>query len=158
MTTKPKKEPKKMGRPTQYTLELAEEICSAIASSDVGLVHLVEANPHWPHRVTIFEWRRVHPEFGNMYALAKKEQTDVVVEYMHELMSEPHKIFDSETGTTKIDVPMLRLKIDTLKWHVAKLKPNKYGDYKQQDSINPEVDEDIKKRYRDMDEKNKKAF
>jgi len=156
MTKKLTKEPKKMGRPTTYTKELGEEICNAIATSELGLAHLVDLHPHWPHRATIFTWRRTHQDFGDMYTRAKEDQTEVVVEYMQELMNEPHKWEDPETGLTRIDVPMLRLKMDSMKWHAAKLKPKKFGEPKVQEPTNNEVDEDCKKRYREMDERNKK--
>lgn len=118
----------KMGRPSTYTPELGQEIANAIASSELGLIHIVNQNPHWPDRATIFKWRTLHKDFGDMYARAKEEQMDVVVEYMQELMSEPHKFEDPTTGREIIDVPMLRLKMDTMKWHASKLKRKKYGD------------------------------
>jgi len=123
----------KGGRPTKYTTLLGEEICSAIASSELGLIHLVQQNPHWPDRATIFTWRRVNDEFRDLYTKAKEDQCEVVVEYMQEVMNEPHKWVD-ENGNNRTDVPMLRLKMDTMKWHAAKLKPKKFGDYKQDDS------------------------
>ena len=148
----------KGGRPTKYTKELGEEICSAIASSELGLVHLVDSNPHWPERSTIFLWRRKHKEFSDNYTRAKEEQVEVSVEYMQEIMNEPHKYQDLETGITKLDHNMLRLKMDAIKWQAAKLKPKKYGDTKLQESINNELDEDCKKRYQEMDERNRKNF
>ncbi len=158
MTKKITREPKKTGRPTKYTKQLGEEIAATIASSELGLIHLVNQNPHWPERSTIFLWRRTHPEFSDMYTKAKEDQTEVVVEYMQEVMSEPHKWVDEETGLTKVDVPMLRLKMDTMKWHAAKLKPKKFGEPKTQEPLNNEVDEDCKKRYKEMDERNKKDY
>lgn len=149
---------KQSGRPTKYTKELGEEIANAIACSELGLIHLVNANPHWPDRATIFTWRRTNPEFGDLYTRAKEDQTEVVVEYMQELMDEPHKWVDEETGATKIDVPMLRLKMDTMKWHAAKLKPKKFGDSKEQDLPNHGLDEDCKKRYAGMDKAKRKEF
>lgn len=148
---------KQSGRPTKYTKALGEEIANAIACSELGLIHLVNANPHWPDRATIFTWRRTNPEFGDMYTRAKEDQTEVCVEYMQEVMSEPHKWEDPETGVVKIDVPMLRLKMDTMKWHAAKLKPKKFGDAKEQDLPSIEVDEDCKKRYDNM-KQNRKEY
>jgi hypothetical protein len=145
----------KGGRPTKYTIELGDEICEAIASSELGLCHLVDRNPHWPDRATIFTWRRVHEEFRHKYTKAKEDQTEVVVEYMQELMNEPHRYID-EKGEMRVDVPMLRLKTDTWKWHAGKLKPKKFGDNKEQQTNNPVIHEDVMKRRRELDEKNKK--
>ena len=149
---------KKSGRPTKYTLELGKEIAKAVASSELGLIHLVNANPHWPHRATIFEWRLKFPEFADIYSRAKEEQTEVVVEYMQELINEPHKLEDEETGLTKIDVPLLNLKLNHMKWHAGKLKPKKFGESKTMEIINNDIDEDCKKRARELDEKHRKKF
>lgn len=127
----------KRGRPSTYNDQLGEEICAAISSSEEGLKHLCDKNPHWPHRATIFTWRRINEKFRNMYAKAKEEQCEVVVEYMQELMAEPHKYID-EHGNEKVDVPMLRLKMDSMKWHAAKLKPRKYGDAKTIEDLTQE--------------------
>lgn len=152
------KETKKTGRgrPTKYTPELGDEICEVISSSELGLLHLCNARPHWPDRATIFIWRRKHEDFRNKYTKAKEEQTEVCVEYMQEIMNEPHRYTDPETGRIIVDVPMLRVKIDTIKWQASKLKPKKFGDLKVQETTNSEIDEDLKKRMKEMDEKNRK--
>ncbi len=152
------KEPKKMGRPTAYTPELAEEICEVIASSELGLLHLCNARPHWPDRATIFTWRRKYADFRDKYTLAKEDQTEVCVEYMQEVMNEPHKYVDEETGYTKIDVPMLRLKMDTMKWQAGKLKPKKFGEKVETITSENDLLEDSLKRKNDLDEQNKKEF
>lgn len=154
-----KKDPadkKKMGRPTLYTPELADEICDATASSELGLIHLCAANPHWPDRATIFIWRRKHPDFNDKYTRAKEDQMEVCVEHLQEIMNEPHKYIDEESGLQKIDHNMIRLKMDAIKWQAGKLKPKKFGEAKVVEPNNSDVDEDCKKRYREMDEKNKK--
>lgn len=153
-------EKNKGGRPTKYTKELAEEICAAIASSELGLIHIVAQYPHWPDRTTIFSWIRGNEEFRHMYARAKEDQCEVVVEYMQEVMNESHKWID-ENGNQRTDVPMLRLKMDTMKWHASKLKPKKFGDHKQEDSqekVNASVHEEAMKRKQELDDKNRKEF
>ena len=141
---------KPIGRPTKYTKEIGQQICDAVASSELGLIHLVNANPHWPDRATIYMWRRKHPEFRDNYTQAKEDQTEVCVEYMQEMMNEPHKYVDEETGYTRLDVPMLRLKMDAIKWQASKLKPKKYA--------SNVLHEDVLKRKDELDERNKKEF
>jgi hypothetical protein len=144
------------GRPSSYTPEMGQEIADAIASSELGLIHLVNANPHWPDRATIFTWTRKQPHFHDLYYKAKEEQTETIVEYMQEVMAEPHKIVDEVTGKIKTDVPMLRLKMDTMKWHVAKLKPKKFGEMKTEEVANSDLHEDTMKRKAELDERNRK--
>jgi hypothetical protein len=146
------------GRPTKYTDELADEICDVVSASELGLLHLVNLNPHWPDRSNIFKWRLRHPYFRDRYLKAKQDQADVVVEYMHELMNEPHVYFNPETGQNKVDSPLLKLKLDHFKWHAAKLKPKEYGDTKQLETVNTDISDDCKKRYQDLDERNKKEY
>lgn len=146
------------GRPTKYTPELADEICAAIASSELGLVHLVKQNPHWPERANIFIWRRKYPEFRDKYTRAKIDQVEVSVEYMQELMNEPHKYFDEELGREVVDVSMMRLKMDAIKWQASKLMPKKYGDQKDLNTQNDDLNEDCKKRYEEMDKQHRKEY
>lgn len=156
-----KKDPKdfkKLGRPTLYSPQLADEICDAIASSELGLCHLVDQNPHWPERQVIFIWRRKYPDFNDKYAKAKEDQTEVCVEHMQEIMNEPHKYIDAETGYQKIDTGMLRLKMDAIRWQAGKLKPKKFGDAKEQVPVHTEIDEDNKRRMKEMDERNRKPY
>lgn len=115
------------GRPTKYTPELADEICSAIESSEKGLQHLCNENPHWPERANIFIWLRKYPEFQFKYTQAKESQVEVNVDYIQEMANEPHHYID-DIGNERVDVSLLRVKIDALKWKAAKLKPKKYGD------------------------------
>lgn len=149
---------KKSGRPTMYTSELANEICDAIASSELGLCHLVDQNPHWPERQVIFIWRRKHPEFDDKYTKAKEDQVEVSVEHMQEIMNEPHKYIDMQTGHMKVDTGMLRLKMDAIRWQAGKLKPKKFGESKEQELPNTAVADDCKKRYSEMDKINRKEF
>lgn len=148
----------KAGRPTTYDFKLAKEICDATASSELGLFHLCEQNPHWPARSTIYLWLRTHKEFSEIYTKAKEDQTEVSVGYMQEMMNESHKYEDRETGQIRCDVPMMRLKMDAIKWQAAKLKPRKYGDFKQEELSNTDIHEDSMKRKQEMDEKYKKEF
>lgn len=149
---------KKIGRPTKYTPELADEICDVIATSELGLMHLCNARSHWPDRANIFLWLRKYPEFRDKYTKAKEDQVEVSVEYMQELMNEPHKWIDEETGVQKLDHNMMRMKMDAIKWQASKLKPKKFGDAKEQETSNTDIDEDCKKRIKEMDERNRKEF
>jgi hypothetical protein len=146
----------KKGRPTIYSPELADEICTAIASSEKGLAHLCQYNSHWPARQHIFLWLRQYPDFYDKYHKAKESQAEVLVDAMQTMVDESHKT-KNEDGSIKIDVPLLKLKVDTMKWHASKLLPKKFGEAKSQELPNNELDDDVKKRYAEMDEKNRKA-
>ena len=149
---------KRAGRPSLYTEELAEEICNAIASSKDGLEHLCAANPHWPERANIFIWMRKYPGFRDKYVNAKEQQAEVQVDYMLELANEPHKYVDADTGSTRVDVPMLRVKMDAIKWQASKLAPKRFADKVEPMVTNPELLQDSLERKNKLDEKNKKEY
>lgn len=123
----------KVGRPSKYTPELAEDICQTVASSSDGLRILCAQNPHWPERSNIFIWMRKHPEFRLLYTSAKREQSEVMVDYLQELLAEDHHYMD-DNGNERLDVGMLRLKVDAIKWQAGKLNPHVYGDTRKDDS------------------------
>jgi len=149
---------KKNGRPTLYTEELADEICNAIASCHLGLDHLCRENSHWPDRSIIFIWMRKHPGFYDKYIKAKEHQAEAQVDYMLTLANEPHKYIDGETGQERTDVPMLRVKMDAIKWQASKLAIKRYGDKTETVVTNPELLQDSLDRKNKLDEKNKKDY
>lgn len=133
------------GRPTDYNDIIADEICDAIASSEKGLQHLCAQNPHWPTRQQIFVWLRKHAEFADKYTKAKSNQVEVSIDYMQELVNEPHHYID-DNHNERVDVGMLRTKIDAIKWQASKLAPKKYADKVIQEVTQTNTLEDINKR------------
>lgn len=123
---------KKVGRPTDCTLELAHEICDEIASSTKGIKVLCRENSHWPNADTIYTWRNRHPEFSDMYARAKQHQVEVLVDSILEIADNTSNDYNV-TDEGKIipnheHINRCRLRIDTIKWLAAKLAPRIYGD------------------------------
>lgn len=115
------------GRPTLYCIELAKEICECIASNALGIRDLCEMNPHFPSPAVLFVWLRKYPEFQELYAQAKRDQAEVSVDKLKEWTNEDH-IYIDENGKRRVDVPLLRVKIDTVKWEASKLIPRVYGE------------------------------
>lgn len=104
-----------MARPTDYTKELADEICADLA---MGMsLRTVCSKESRPCVATIYNWFRTYPQFLEQYARAKEEAADAMVEDMLD-------IADDEAQ----DVQRSRLRIDTRKWIASKLKAKKYGE------------------------------
>jgi len=119
------------GRPSMYTSSLGKEICDTIATSSQSLQTLCEKHSHWPSYNAIYEWLRDNREgFGELYARAKEDQADHLAESILRIIDKPETFYD-ENGNERNDVAMMRLKVDSLKWHAMKLKPKKYGDRQQ---------------------------
>lgn len=77
---------------------------------------------------SFYEWIEEDADKVKQYARALDERTELKFESIEmDYMEEPQR--DPETG--KIDsawVALQRLKIDSKKWELGKLKPKKYGD------------------------------
>lgn len=108
----------KVGRPSDYTKELADRICDLL--SDGLSLRKVCSLDELPDKSTVFSWLRTHKEFADQYARAKQEGTDAWAEELHEIVDEVEE--DKEA------INKARLRVDTRKWLMAKMKPKKYGD------------------------------
>ena len=120
---------KPTGRPSSYTFEVSEQICEQMAGGK-GL-RAICAQEGMPHRGTVLKWLNDRPDFASRYAQAREALMDW---YAEEIL----KIAFDDSGDLIIDgdrvmsghhvVARARLKIDTVRWIMAKLHPGKYGD------------------------------
>lgn len=104
------------GRPSSYTQELADKICEELALGKS--LRTVCAGEDMPSMQTVFSWFRTKPEFLEQYARAKQESSDYMAE----------ELIDISDTENMEDVQRARLRIDTRKWLMAKMKPKRYGD------------------------------
>lgn len=137
MTSKPepKKEKKKMGRPTIFTQKLADHICHLIATHSFGLKKLCATYPELPNPDTIRMWCREKPDFSGQYAQAKRDQADLMAEEILCIADDGSNDWmettDDEGGLGwKVNgehIARSRLRIDSRKWLASKLAPKIYG-------------------------------
>ena len=130
-----KAETPKIGRPTTYTQELADEICAQLAEGkSMRTVCLADGMPAMS---TVFKWLREHPLFSEQYTKAKAEAADAMVEEMTDIADDGRndwmEVHDKDGNAIgwKVNgehVQRSRLRVETRKWIAAKLKPKKYGD------------------------------
>lgn len=135
------------GRPTAYTLELSDLICSRL--SDGESMRSVCLDEDMPAKTTLFRWLREKPEFRNQYDIAKEESAESLADEMvfiadHEVsqpvMDEGLPVMVDGKPLMKVDqiaVAHAKLRIDTRKWAASKLKPKKYGDKITQEHSGP---------------------
>jgi len=164
-----KKDPKdlkKVGRPTKYTPEMVRLICERVATHDCGLNTLCQMYADMPSKVNINIWRRTYPEFRTLYAQAKCEQIEFLIEDILEIADDgtndwmEYKDKQNDCIGWRINgehIQRSRVRIDTRKWLAAKLAPKIYGDALTQENHNL-IHEDVVKRKHELDEKNKKEF
>jgi len=112
-----------MGRKTIYTPELAEQVLAELrlhgnttkAAAAVGV-----------DRATVTRWCELIPEFEPLYARAKAEGIDAMVEDTISISDEPPPC----TARGNIDtgaVAHAKLRIETRRWFAERLASRKYG-------------------------------
>ena len=126
------------GRPTDYTEDLADLICERLAIGES--MRSIARDEDMPAMSTLFQWLRVHPSFTEQYERAKVESADAMSEDCIDIADnidgqtvmvdgvplvvegEMVKVVDS------VSVQHAKLKVDTRKWLMSKMKPKKYGE------------------------------
>jgi hypothetical protein len=109
MATKPKKK----GRPTTFTQQLADKICERMANGET--LRAVCRHIDLPVS-TVIEWTVNNKAFSEQYAQARQKQAD---SYADMILDEAFNSHDAQIG---------RLRVDALKWVASKLAPKRYGD------------------------------
>jgi len=104
------------GRPSTYDPAVAEAICDLVATSDVGLHHVLAARDDLPGESTIYKWLRHAPEFAEQYAHARERQG---------LRQGDMAVQEALLAT---DPALGRLRYDARRWQASKLAARQYGD------------------------------
>jgi transposase len=125
---------KKMGRPTKYNEKVVVKI----------LAHLAQGKSL--HRTskavdisleTIFEWLHKYPDFAERYARAKQESADMMAEEVMDIADDGRNDYMEDDymkgrspgwSVNGENIQRSKLRVDTRKWLMAKMKPKKYGD------------------------------
>jgi len=128
-----------LGRPSDYTPELAAAICSRIADGE-SLRTICSADG-MPDKSTVFRWLASNEDFRDQYARAREAQADFYAEEIIEISddgtndwmerrSESEKGAGVNTGwvLNGEHVQRSRLRVDARKWYASKVAPKKYGD------------------------------
>ena len=114
---------RKLGRPTDYTKDMADKICEKISG---GLsLRAICAEAGMPARGTIYRWLIENADFQDQYTRAREKQADYFAEEIIE-------IADSAVAESAA-VSKSKLQIDARKWAASKIAPKKYGDKQEID-------------------------
>jgi hypothetical protein len=158
----PKPEPKKMGRPSAFSEDLAAEICERIALGET-LTSIV-AEPHMPDPATVWRWQRADDEFRKRIAHAREEQTRVWADQIIDLSDdstndwttrtrangEPERVLDRE------HIERVKVRISSRQWLMARINRADYGDKSQIDvthGLQTTDDAELAAKIRDLGEK-----
>jgi hypothetical protein len=105
-----------MGRPTNYTEELAAQVCNRL--SDGEPLTKICSDAGMPTRATVCNWRHAHPDFFAKYARAREDAADIWAE----------RALQAALDADPVTAVANRLKFDGLRWYAGKLGPRQYGD------------------------------
>lgn len=103
-----------MGRPSDFTPEIANAICERLADGES--LRQICRDDDMPDRSTVRRWLSANEAFRAQYAHAREEQGDA---YAEKAVEEAMTAEDAAKG---------RLRMDALKWAASKLAPKRYGD------------------------------
>jgi hypothetical protein len=106
-----------MGRPSDYTPELAAEICDRLAGGE-PLQAICSSSDAMPDPKTVRRWRDAHPEFRLSYARAREDAGDAWAE----------RALAAAMKADPVTAAAARVKFDALRWYASKLAPKVYGD------------------------------
>ena len=138
----PEKPTKGKGRPSSYTKEIGAKICALIAEGE-SLRH-IEAHEGMPPKSTIMNWCLQHSDFLEQYTRAKEMQAEAFNEELIDIADDARNDWiekeNQKTGSTFIAlneeaISRARLRIETRKWLMGKMKPKKYGDKVTQEMV-----------------------
>ena len=127
------------GRPTKYNDDLADRICTEIATHAEGLESICARNADFPDPAQVYLWRIRHKEFHEKYARAREQQAQLLADQIFTIAdtTEPGEIItikpDGEERKIADMIEHRRLRIDARKFLAMKLLPRIYGDKVQQE-------------------------
>jgi hypothetical protein len=132
-----------MARSSEYTPEIAAEICSRLAQGN-SLRTICEADD-MPAASTVFLWLGQQKDFSEQYARAREQQAEALAEEILEIADDAHndwmerKHGDSVSWVENGEaIQRSKLRVDSRKWLMSKMAPKKYGDKITQENTGPD--------------------
>jgi hypothetical protein len=120
-----------MGRPSDYTAELAATICSRLAAGET--LRAVCRDEDMPPESTVRGWALEDRDgFSAHYAKAREigymAMADEALEIADDGKNDTYKTEDGAEATNHDVIARSRLRVDTRKWLLSKALPKVFGD------------------------------
>ena len=124
--------PKKTGRPSKYTPELAAEICERLSNGE-PLRQICRSDDRFPVWQKIYEWMERDAALSGAIARAREVGQDAIAEEIYALVEkEPERILSEGGGRVDAGyVQWVRVQADIKLKLLAKWNPKRYGDWVQ---------------------------
>lgn len=118
----------KIGRPTKYTEELIDEICTRVSNgTPLREICREEDKPTWS---TFYDWLRKDKELSARFAQARELGTDAIAEDTMAIIDEkPERVEDERSS--RVDAGYVQWQKNRVELRLkllAKWNPRKYGD------------------------------
>ncbi|ATI84294.1 DNA packaging protein [Salmonella enterica subsp. enterica] len=151
---------KKIGRPSDYTEELAEIICLRLAEGES--LRSVCRDDGMPSKQAVLRWLARNESFRAQYVRAKEEGAEAIAEELFDIADDGTNDWmekldkDGEAIGYQLNgehVQRSKLRIDTRKWYLSKIMPKKYGDHIQHEqkiTITDLSDEELDRRLMEL--------
>lgn len=118
------------GRPSDYSQELADLICEALAEGH-SLRKICQSDD-FPNKGTVFRWLATNKAFSDQYARAREAQADCLFDDILAIADDgANDSYTDDEGRTRTDFDVIarsKLRVDARKWMAGKLRPKVYGD------------------------------
>lgn len=121
------------GRVTEFKQDTADKICMLLAQG-MSMKRVCEEDG-MPVMSTVFKWLREQQAFSERYAQAKQESADAMAEDVLDIADNATNDWMERQGddtpgyqVNGENIQRSKLRVETRKWLMAKMKPKKYGD------------------------------
>jgi hypothetical protein len=122
-------------RYTAYTQDIADLICERLAGGE-SLRAICRGDEKFPSRQTVIHWKNTREDFREQYRVAREDQAELYADEILDIADDATNDFVErirQDGSTEIvvdydHIARSRLRVDTRKWMLSKLKPGTYGD------------------------------
>ena len=131
-TMQTKNQPKR-GRPSDYSAEIADTICDRLAGGES--LRSICGDAGMPDRATVSRWLARYEEFRDLYEFAREWQAERLVDEILEVACDSSGDYvEKRLPDGKVvrvvdheNIALSLIRINALKWMVARMAPRKYG-------------------------------
>ena len=109
----------KIGRPSEFNIEVCKEICELIADGGY-IIDVLKSNEYFPSWSTFRRWKRDNNELQTLYVNAQQDKTEAII---NNIVKVQKMALNGEIEPSTANVV-----IQTDKWLSSKFYPKMYGD------------------------------
>ena len=116
-----------LGRPTNYSEDLANKICVEMVSG--SSLRSICRQENMPVLASVFRWIRDITEFREQYILAMEQRTFALGEELLDIADDSvSEVNNADPKASGAVAQSMKLRVETRKWIMSKMQPKKYGD------------------------------